>query len=194
MAAAPAVQLPDLLTAGALLAVLDRRPRQSRHSAVLRLRGIEVDTLPDAHADETGVQSNRRKGSRDNVTVWNDELREAWSFLQAYRKRVMEANKRPIPLRADLRRLLVSQAGTPLVKSTLDTAWQRMITMAIKERVITAEKRFSLHGLKHRGVTDTEGNIADKQDAAGHVERRMTQRYNHQLPVVAPQKPPKVRK
>lgn len=155
----------------------------------LRLRGIEVDTLTDANADETGIRSNRRKGSLDNVTVWNDQLREAWSFLQAYRKRVMEVNKLPVPMRPEQRRLLVTQSGTPLTKSALDTAWQRMITLAIKEKVITPEQRFSLHGLKHRGVTDTEGNIADKQDAAGHVERRMTQRYNHDLPVVAPPKP-----
>lgn len=46
-------------------------------------------------------------------------------------------------------------------------------------------------GLKHRGVTDTEGNIGDKQDAAGHVERKMTQRYAHDLPVVAPPTKPK---
>ncbi|ENZ94819.1 hypothetical protein O1K_12806 [Xanthomonas fragariae LMG 25863] len=28
-----------------------------------------------------------------------------------------------------------------------------MITAAIKEGVITAEERFSMHGLKHRGIT-----------------------------------------
>ena len=159
----------------------------------LRLRGIEVDTLTDAHADDTGIRSNRRKGSLDNVTVWNDALREAWAFLQAYRKRVMDDNNRAVPIRPEQRRVLVTQSGTPLAKSALDTAWQRMITMAIRDKVITAEQRFSLHGLKHRGVTDTEGNIADKQDAAGHVERRMTQRYNHDLPVVAPPKPRKAR-
>jgi hypothetical protein len=65
-----------------------------------------------------------------------------------------------------------------------------MIRMAIRDGVITEEQRFSLHGLKHRGVTDTEGNISDKQDAAGHVERKMTQRYAHDLPVVKPPKRP----
>ncbi|RPE74662.1 site-specific integrase [Vulcaniibacterium tengchongense] len=160
----------------------------------LRLRGLEVCTLTDAHADDVGIRSNRRKGSLDNVTRWNAELREAWEFLQDYRRRVTEANKRPVPLRPEQRRVIVSQSGTPLTKSALDTAWQRMITMAIRERVITPDQRFSLHGLKHRGITDTAGNIADKQDAAGHRERRMTQRYNHELPVVEPPKLAKPRK
>ena len=157
----------------------------------LRLRGIEVTTLTDAHAEDAGIRSNRRKGSRDNVTLWNAELREAWEWLIAYRKRVMEANGRPVQLRPEQRRLLVSQSGTPLTKSSLDTAWQRAIRMAISERVISEGERFSLHGLKHRGVTDTAGNVADKQDASGHADRRMTMRYTHDLPVVAPPIRPK---
>lgn len=68
-----------------------------------------------------------------------------------------------------------------------------MITMAINEKVITLDQRFSVHGLKRRGVTDTAGNIADKQEAAGHVEQKMTQPYNHDLPIVAPPKPRKAR-
>jgi hypothetical protein len=35
-------------------------------------------------------------------------------------------------------------------------------------------------------VTDTGGNIGDKQEAGGHVDQRMTARYNHDLPVVKP--------
>ncbi|PPV04052.1 hypothetical protein XbrCFBP1976_21415 [Xanthomonas bromi] len=49
-----------------------------------------------------------------------------------------------------------------------------------------AMERFSLHGLKQRGVTDSEGNRGDKQDAAGHVSPSTTDRYDHELPVVKP--------
>jgi len=35
-----------------------------------RLRGIEAVTLTDANELENGVQTNRRKGSRDNVVQW----------------------------------------------------------------------------------------------------------------------------
>ncbi|MCF7222796.1 hypothetical protein [Marilutibacter chinensis] len=61
-----------------------------------------------------------------------------------------------------------------------------MITAAIHAQVIAEADRFSLHGLKHRGITDTVGNRADKQDAGGHVTPAMTHRYDHELPVVKP--------
>lgn len=156
----------------------------------LRLRGIEVTTLTDAHEDEKGIRTNRRKGSKDNITLWNDELREAWAWLVEYRKKTTAEHSRPIPLKPEKRRLLVSQSGTPLTKSALDSAWQRAMALAIRERVIAEEDRFSLHGLKHRGVTDTEGNFADKQDGSGHVDARMVRRYAHDLPVVQPPKRP----
>jgi hypothetical protein len=39
---------------------------------------------------------------------------------------------------------------------------------AIEAKVITEEQRFTPHGLKHRGVTDTKGTKADKRQASGH--------------------------
>ncbi|AGI08432.1 Integrase [Xanthomonas citri subsp. citri Aw12879] len=61
-----------------------------------------------------------------------------------------------------------------------------MITAAIEAGVIAEESRFTLHGLKHRGITDTRGTRAHKQDAAGHVTSQMTHRYDHELQVIAP--------
>lgn len=51
--------------------------------------------------------------------------------------------------------------------------------------VIAEAERFNLHGLKHRGITDTPGTRAVKQDGAGHVNPAMTVRYDHSVPVVA---------
>lgn len=147
----------------------------------VRLRGIEVTTLTDAHVGKEGITSNRTKGSLDNLTEWNDELRAAVNWLQAYRAERMKAHDRPVPIRAEDRQLLVSQEGTPLTKSALDSAWQRLIRMAIREKVIEETERFSLHGLKHRGITDSE-NEAD----GGHRTLAMRQRYNHRLAKVKP--------
>lgn len=144
--------------------------------------------LTDAHADAIGIRATRRKGSRDNVTSWNDELRATWSWLTEYRAAVTIANGVPVPIKPSQRKLLVNQWGLPLLKSGLDSAWQRMIHMAIEEKVIAPEQRFSLHGLKHRGITDTEGNRADKQEAAGHATPQMTNRYDHAVPIVQPPK------
>lgn len=151
-----------------------------------RLRGIEVTDLTDADALREGVRCSRRKGSRDNITAWNADLRWAWTWLREYRAKRLKAHSRPVSLRADQRPLLVTQTGTPLARSTLKTAWQRLITAAIAAEVIDAADRFSLHGLKHRGITDTRGSRAHKQDAAGHKTPQMTDRYDHELQLVQP--------
>ncbi len=157
----------------------------------VRLRGIEVCTLTDAHRLDEGIHSNRRKGSRDNVTRWDEQTTDAWSALVDRRKTIWNRPGRgfAIPLQASARFLLVEQTGNPMRKSSLDTVWQRFIREAIRVNVISEAERFSLHGLKHRGITDTAGNRGDKQDAAGHVTPEMTDRYDHELPVVDTPKP-----
>ncbi len=149
----------------------------------VRLRGIEVNTLTDAHLTDDGIVSNRTKGSIDNLTEWNDDLKAAVAWLQDYRAERMAAHKRPVPIRPEARQLLVSESGTPLTKSALDSAWQRLIHAAIAAKVIAAGERFSLHGLKHRGITDSD-NEAD----GGHRTLAMRQRYRHKLERVAPAK------
>lgn len=113
-------------------------------------------------------------------------MRWAWRWLRDYRAKRLDAHKRPIPLRPELRALLVTQTGTPLARSTLKTAWQRLITAAIEANVITAAERFALHGLKHRGITDTRGGRSAKQDAAGHISPQMTDLYDHEEMEVDP--------
>lgn len=148
-----------------------------------RLRGIEVVTLTDAHATPAGIATNRRKGSRDNVVRWIPSLRTAWDTLVEIRAKAIKRHRIPVPMRAEDRVLVVSQLGTPLSKSGLDTAWQRLITRAIEDGAITEEQRFSMHGLKHRGITDTKGNRADKQTASGHKVQQTLDIYDHELPL-----------
>lgn len=156
-----------------------------------RLRGIEVTDLTDADKLDQGVRSARRKGSLDTITAWNDDLRWAWTWLEAYREKRVAAHRRPVSLKAGERRLLVTQTGVPLSTSALKSSWQRVILAAIDSGVIPAEARFNLHGLKHRGITDTQGTRAHKQDAGGHVTPQMTVRYDHELPVVEPPRLPR---
>jgi site-specific recombinase XerC len=150
----------------------------------VRLRGIEVCTLTDAHALPEGIRSNRRKGSLDNITRWTPRLRAAWEALVEQRAAAIARTRKPVPLRADQRALVVSQSGDPLRKSSFDSAWQRLIREAIKSEAITPEQRFSLHGLKHRGVTDTKGTRAVKKDASGHKSDAAFGVYDHDPQVV----------
>lgn len=96
-----------------------------------RLRGIEAVTLTDANATDDGVLSKRWKGSRDNVTRWTPELRDAWDAVRL-RKEAERRHDRPAQLRPELRHLVVSQRGTPFSKSAPDTAWQRLMALVMK--------------------------------------------------------------
>lgn len=154
-------------------------------TSVCRLRGIEAVTLTDAHASDDGILAVRRKGSRDNVTRWTPELREAWITLAAIRASAWERHKRPTPLRPEDRPMFVSERGNALTKSGLDSSWQRMMALAIKDKAIAEGERFTLHGLKHRGITDS----ADKA-SGGHRTERMRQHYDHEVPVVEPSRTP----
>lgn len=151
-----------------------------------RLRGIEVITLTDANELESGILTNRRKGSRDNIVRWTPRLRQAWDHAKAYRAKVWAKRKTAIPIAPSRRNIIVASHGGPLRKSSLDTAWQRFITLAITDEIITPEQRFGLHDLKRRGITDTVGTRADKQEASGHRDPKMMDVYDHSVPTVSP--------
>lgn len=59
-----------------------------------------------------------------------------------------------------------------------------MITSARADGVIAQTERFSLHGLKHCGITDTKGNRAEKQQGSGHKDSKMLDIYDHEVPVI----------
>ena len=151
-----------------------------------RLRGVETVTLTDANALEDGVLTNRRKGSRDNVVRWSPRLLTAWQAAETYRSAVWQKNSIPVSKEPVRRPLIVAAHGGPLKKSSLDTAWQRFITGAVEAGTITTEQRFGLHDLKRRGITDTPGTRAQKQEASGHRDESMMDVYDLSVPRVTP--------
>ena len=151
-----------------------------------RLRPVEVITLTDANATDVGIVSNRRKGSLDNTTRWSIDLREAWDAGVALRAKTWARLSSAVPIKPQDRPLIVSQNGEALKRSSLDSAWIRLMDAAVEAGVITDEQRFGMHALKHRGVTDTKGTRKDKQQASGHKNEAMLDVYDHELPTVDP--------
>jgi len=150
-----------------------------------RLRGVEVVNLTDDLETKEGLRTERRKGSRDNIVAWCPELREAWDALHEWRREVWA--RIPgfvIPIQASRRVLVVNQAGQPLQREALKSAWDRGVRLALAEGVL--QKRFGMHAMKHRGVSDTAGTRDVKQQASGHKEARMLDVYDHELPLVKP--------
>jgi len=151
-----------------------------------RLRAIETNSLTDAHLLEEGLLCERTKGSRTNITTWNDDLRQAVNYLQKRRGEIWTQKKCPAPISPRGRHLFINETGGPLIKSSLDSAFNRFMLMAVGESRITEEQRFGLHDLKRRGTTDTKGTRADKQEATGHRSESMMDIYDHSIPVVKP--------
>ena len=168
-----------------------------------RLRPIEVRTLTDANETLEGIMTNRRKGSRDNITQWSPDLKEAWSYLIERRKAIWSGNEsdgeeqarkrnkvqrapRAWPIRAEDRPLIVNRDGDRVEKSTFNSAWRRLIARAIEDGVMTEDHRFGPHDLKRRGITDTPGTRGEKQLASGHKNEAMLDVYDYSLPVVKP--------
>jgi len=151
-----------------------------------RLRGIETNKLTDADLLPEGILCNRTKGSRTNITEWNGRLRKAIDHLKARRKEIWNKKKCPIPARKEDRYLFVSEGGSLLVKSSLDSSWKRFIKTMIEEEIIEESQRFGLHDLKRRGTTDTKGTRAEKQEATGHKSASMMDVYDFSVPIVKP--------
>jgi len=92
----------------------------------------------------------------------------------------------PVPIPADQRFLIIAATGRQLSKSGLDTAFQRLIVQAIEKKVLTEEQRFGMHDFKRKGITDTVGTRADKQQASGHKDESMMDVYDLSVPTVNP--------
>jgi hypothetical protein len=196
-----AYRMPDLVTMKAVVALFKRRgtlPTRTRGSlspyvwavAVIayecRMRSVEVRTLTDADETQEGIIVDRRKGSLGNITRWSPQLREAWDWLKRRRDGIWAGKRLPVPNRPQDRPLVVAENGRAVRKSTMSSAWRRAMAIAVEAKLITKEERFGLHGLKHRGITDTKGTKADKQLASGHRSMQMVNRYDHARPVVDP--------
>lgn len=149
-----------------------------------RLRGVEAITLAEDAETPDGLRTNRRKGSLDNVVTWTPRLRAAWDAAKTRRDEIVAARRMPVPMHAKDRLVFVNQTGGPLAKSSFDSAFQRLMKLAIAEGVLSEEQRFGPHDLKRKGITDTKGTRGEKQQASGHKAQQMLDVYDFDLPVV----------
>lgn len=138
-----------------------------------RLRRVEVVTLTDAHATKRGVMATRRKGSRDTVTLWNPRLRAAWDLAVRERDKVWTRQRAAVPMRPEDRPLFLGRHGGMMTDEGFSTAFG----IAMRAFAAAGGERFSIHGLKHRGITDS----TDKA-SGGHRTEAMRQRYDHSVP------------
>lgn len=57
---------------------------------------------------------------------------------------------------------------------------------ATEKKVLTEKQRSGMHDFKRKGITDTAGTRADKQQASGHKDESMVDVYDLSVPTVNP--------
>ena len=122
---------------------------------------------------DEGIELRRAKGSRTNIVLWNQNLKTAVDSLLNRRQVIWDKRSFPIPVKSENRYLFVNETGGKLIKSSMDTAFNRLIRLAIDAGVIEESQRFGMHDLKRRGTTDTIGTRAEKQEMTGHKSAAM---------------------
>lgn len=135
-----------------------------------RMRLCEVLDLKKSDIIDTGLHIRRRKGSRDNITVWNPRL-----------EAVIKACEKLPKTHADITdiHLIRGQTGDKLTVSGFQTMWQRLMVKAAENGL----ERYTFHDLKAKGISDTTG---DKQQASGHRTAAMIDTYDRKLAEVKP--------
>tara|TARA_R110000764_G_scaffold92303_2_gene175601 strand:- start:250 stop:1401 length:1152 start_codon:yes stop_codon:yes gene_type:complete len=150
-------------------------------SYLCRLRGVETRTLTENKMLENGLQCDRRKGSKGNITIYNDRLLSVLNSAILHRDNIWRSNGYPVPISKEDRLLIVNNTGQAVSLDSFHSAWQKFINFAINDKIITNDERFSLHDLKRKGISDTAGTGSDKKDASGHRSDAMMQVYDKSL-------------
>ena len=134
-------------------------------------RTVEVRDLNLSSIAVEGLLINRRKGSSDNTIEWSDRLRLAVDSIK---------QKRVTPKITRLREeqpLFTNREGERITQTAINSAMQTL------KKKMSSDKFWTLHMLKHKGVTDSEN-----KHIAGHKDKKMIELYNHERPTSKPVK------
>lgn len=156
-----------------------------------RMRLNEVVDLTDAHELPEGLYIERSKGSNDNITQWFPRLEAAWKSAKEKRNMILAKKKIPAQIQPEKRYIFISEkTGDHLNVSSFKTAKSRIDQLAAEKAHEEGKEytHFTFHDLKRKGVTDTEGSIAEKQEASGHKSQSMMNIYNVKPSLVKPAK------
>lgn len=140
-----------------------------------RMRLCEVLDLTEENAKQEGLLIIRRKGSRANIVEWSDHLLALWQSAIKHRDAILAKRRQPLPATRPI--FISARTGDLIQPSSLETAKKRIDELA-KEKAEAMGfdyTHFTLHDLKRKGVTDTQGN---KQDASGHRSAAMLNIYD----------------
>jgi integrase len=144
----------------ARLYAADWLPVFFEHAYLLASRSIEITDLTISSVTDEGYFVERRKGSKDNIILFSDRLKDAFEAaitLRNSRKKLSDI-------------LITTRGGIKLSSTTIGSAMQRL-----KKKMTKAglnDTYWTLHDLKRKGISD-----AKDDRIGGHKTEEMRQRY-----------------
>lgn len=119
-----------------------------------RLRSIEVLEMKHDQLLEEGILCRRRKGSKDNIALWNNRLRKA------------------VESKVDSQYVVHYQSGEPVQYKELNKRFVEAVRAAGVEH-------FTFHDLKAKGISDTSAEL--RKGAGGHRSDSAAQVYDRRI-------------
>ena len=127
-------------------------------------RKMEIRELKKKNITDEGIEIERRKGSKKNIIAWTPRLRAAIDTALS-----KSPAKSPYVF-TDRNGSMISDEG---IKSAMSRLKKKMKDQGLEEVY------WSMHLLKHKGVTDSEN-----KEIAGHKNPRMKALYDKSIPVI----------
>jgi integrase len=143
-----------------------------------RMRSIEVLEMSDANETSEGLIINRAKGSKDNITLWSDNLLSVWNRAKSTRNQILEEKNLVRQINPEFRWLFISdRTGDKITSRGLKSAKSRVsaLAKAKAEKLGINFTDFTLHDVKRKSISDTVG---DKMAASGHRSQSMMNVYD----------------
>lgn len=139
---------------------------------ICRARPGEPLLLTDNHILPEGLHLWRKKGSREQIIAWSDELRAIVAYAQSLRRGNV----------VSLKPWLFQSVRDPGSHWT-DSARQNAATRFKAQLAKAGIEHFTMHDLKAKGVSDALG---DKHEAGGWQQLGMAKIYDRKIPIVEP--------
>lgn len=140
--------------------------------------------LTQAQELEEGLRIVRAKGSRTNIVKWSPRLRRAIDIAKQFRSERYKSLNIPTPIAPEDCPLIVNDSGRPLTASALRSAFGRIRKRAVEKGILSESESFTLHWMKHTGVTNSPSSRIEKAEEAGHKSVQQNADYDHAEAIV----------
>lgn len=134
----------------------------------------DVLKLSKAQLTKDGIFVRQGKTGKKQIKAWTDRLRKATTLVKPITRKdgsIIESIY-----------VIPNQSGSAYTSSGFRTEWYKVIKKAREESGKPLD--FTFHDIKAKGISDFEGDQAQKQEFSGHKTPRQVDTYDRKVKVV----------